>query len=126
MGEKKKEAKGLKDDPKYIDATKVLKGLDAPNGNFMTKIASPSAAAKEKEAAEAKAKEEEAAAAAAAKKADAGDKKPAKKTESAGISKAERDELEKLKQDIIKRKADLKAQGLSGGQCNKDEEVVKM
>merc|ERR1712125_2584 len=51
------------------------------------------------------------------------DKKP-KKTESAGISKAERDELEKLKKDIIERKAELKAQGLSGGQCNKDEQVV--
>merc|ERR1712063_211755 len=44
--------------------------------------------------------------------------------ESAGISKAERDELEKLKTDIIARKAELKAQGLSGGACNKDEQVV--
>jgi len=122
---KEKEAKAMKDEPKYIDAVKVLKGLEPPNGNFMTKVASPSAAAKEKEAAEAKAKEEEAAAAAAAKKADKDDKKPAKKTESAGISKAERDELEKLKQDLIKRKAELKAQGLSGGQCNKDEQVVQ-
>merc|ERR1711948_37304 len=51
------------------------------------------------------------------------DKKP-KKTDSAGISKAERDELEKLKKDIIERKAELKAQGMSGGQCNKDEQVV--
>merc|ERR1719392_400089 len=51
------------------------------------------------------------------------DKKP-KKTESAGLSKAERDELEKLKGDIITRKAELKGQGLSGGQCNKDEQVV--
>merc|ERR1711988_952422 len=53
------------------------------------------------------------------------DKKP-KKAESAGISKAERDELEKLKTQIIEKKAELKAQGMSGGQCNKDEEVVKM
>merc|ERR1712190_116172 len=52
-------------------------------------------------------------------------KKP-KKAESAGISKAERDELEKLKTSIIAKKAELKAQGMSGGQCNKDEEVVKM
>merc|ERR1711897_131710 len=52
------------------------------------------------------------------------DDKKAKKTESAGISKAERDELEKLKKDIIERKAELKGQGLSGGQCNKDEQVV--
>merc|ERR1712048_801269 len=51
------------------------------------------------------------------------DKKP-KKAESAGISKAERDELEQLKKDIIARKAELKAQGLSGGACNKDEQVV--
>merc|ERR1712063_104823 len=52
------------------------------------------------------------------------DDKKTKKTDSAGISKAERDELEKLKKDIIERKAELKAQGLSGGQCNKDEQVV--
>merc|ERR1712019_216078 len=51
------------------------------------------------------------------------DKKP-KKADSAGLSKAERDELEKLKKDIIERKAELKGQGLSGGQCNKDEQVV--
>merc|ERR1712185_865449 len=54
------------------------------------------------------------------------DKKPAKKQESAGISKEERDELEKLKQAIIKKKGELKEQGLSGGQCNKDPEVVQM
>merc|ERR1712060_292503 len=52
------------------------------------------------------------------------DDKKGKKIESAGISKAERDELEKLKKDIIERKAELKAQGMSGGQCNKDEQVV--
>merc|ERR1712048_1517757 len=53
------------------------------------------------------------------------DDKP-KKAESAGISKAERDELEQLKKEIIERKAALKAEGLSGGQCNKDEKVVRM
>merc|ERR1712113_871923 len=52
-------------------------------------------------------------------------KKP-KKQESAGLSKAEKDELEQLKQDVIKRKAELKASGMSGGQCNKDEQVVAM
>merc|ERR1712032_1253976 len=50
--------------------------------------------------------------------------KPKKAQESAGISKSERDELEKLKNDIIARKKELKEQGLSGGQCNKDEQVV--
>merc|ERR1711871_988410 len=54
------------------------------------------------------------------------DEKKPKKTESAGISKAERDELESLKQQIIKKKAELKEQGLSGGQSNKDPEVVAM
>merc|ERR1712050_299484 len=44
--------------------------------------------------------------------------------ESAGISKAERDELEKLKTDIIARKKELKEQGMSGGQMNKDSEIV--
>merc|ERR1712232_1369162 len=72
-----------------------------------------------------KAAEEKAAAEAAAAKEKKDDKKPAKKVESAGISKAERDELEKLKQDLIKRKAELKAQGMSGGQCNKGEQVVQ-
>merc|ERR1711988_617644 len=51
------------------------------------------------------------------------EKKP-KKQESAGISKAERDELEKLKADIIARKTELKGSGMSGGQINKDEQVV--
>jgi len=123
--EKTKEASAMKNDPKYIDACKVLKGLDAPNGNFMTKVASPSMAAKQKEEEDKKAAEEKAAAEAAAAKEKKDDKKPAKKVESAGISKAERDELEKLKQDLIKRKAELKAQGMSGGQCNKDEQVVQ-
>merc|ERR1711907_420049 len=52
------------------------------------------------------------------------DKKPKKEIESAGISKAERDELEKLKNDIIARKKELKEQGMSGGQMNKDETIV--
>merc|ERR1712241_121731 len=55
-----------------------------------------------------------------------GDKKgKAKKEESAGISPAERQELEQLKKDIIDRKAQLKAEGMSGGQQNKDAQVVQ-
>merc|ERR1719364_373384 len=42
---------------------------------------------------------------------------------SAGISKEERDELENLKKQIIERKAQLKAEGMSGGQQNKDAQV---
>merc|ERR1712039_31479 len=47
-----------------------------------------------------------------------------KKAESAGISPAERQELEKLKADIIARKAALKESGMSGGQMGKDPEIV--
>ena len=52
--------------------------------------------------------------------------KKEKKQESAGISPAERDELEKLKVEIVAKKTALKEQGLSGGQQNKDPDVVKM
>merc|ERR1711975_127805 len=48
----------------------------------------------------------------------------AKKQATAGISPDERKELEKLKTDIVARKAELKAAGKSGGECNKDEQVV--
>merc|ERR1712139_398482 len=51
-------------------------------------------------------------------------KEKPKKQESAGLSKAERDELEKLKTDLIARKKELKDSGMSGAQCNKDEQVV--
>merc|ERR1712039_1004986 len=100
-----------KNDPKYIDACKVVKGLPAPNGNFMGKTegAKPAAAA---EAPKEEAKEE--------KK----DDKPKKKMESAGLSSDEKKELDKLKNDIIARKGELKAAGKSGGECNKDEQVV--
>jgi len=113
--EKSKEAGAIKTDPKYIDALKVIKGMKPPNGNFAT--------VKEAKKAEKAAPAEEAAPAAEDdKKKDA---KPKKEIAAAGISKAERDELEKLKKDIIARKGELKAQGLSGGQQNKDEQIVE-
>merc|ERR1712151_41935 len=73
--EKSKEASAMKNDPKYIDACKVVKGLQAPNGNFMSKTesAAPAAAAPKEEA-----KEE--------KKTEKKDVKPKKKMESAGLS----------------------------------------
>merc|ERR1712176_618690 len=102
-----KEVSAMKAEEKYVDACKVVKGLAPPKGNFVKSIQKGDGPKKSEP--EANAEEE---------------KKEAKKTESAGISKAERDELEKLKKDIIERKAELKAQGMSGGQCNKDEQVV--
>jgi len=117
--EKEKEKAALKTEPKYIDACKVAKGLPPPNGNFITVVASakideppaatPPAADSKDEAKEAKEKKD----------------KPAKKMESTGISKAERDELEKLKTQIITRKTELKTQGMSGGQINKEEQIVQ-
>merc|ERR1712078_282924 len=44
----------------------------------------------------------------------------------AGISPAERKELESLKEDIIKKKKELKEGGMSGGQINKEESIVAM
>merc|ERR1712179_116787 len=43
--EKSKEASAMKNDKKYIDACKVVKGLEAPNGNFMKKTEAQGAAA---------------------------------------------------------------------------------
>merc|ERR1711920_525936 len=109
-----KEVSTMKAEEKYVDACKVVKGLAPPKGNFVKSVQKGDAPKKAEQ--EAKAEEEK-------KDVKKDDKKP-KKADSAGISKAERDELEKLKKDIIERKAELKAQGMSGGQCNKDEQVV--
>merc|ERR1712083_671650 len=108
-----KEISAMKADPKYVDACKIAKDLPPPNGNF----AATKAPAKAAEAVKEEVKEE--------KKDDKKkDDKPKKKSESAGISPDERKELDKLKNDIIARKAELKAAGKSGGECNKDEQVV--
>jgi hypothetical protein len=49
-----------------------------------------------------------------------------KKKEEKGLSDAEKMELDKLKEDIVAKKAELKKEGKTGGQINKDEDVVKM
>merc|ERR1711972_221532 len=108
----------------YIDAERILKGLPPKNGNFLKAGQAPAAPKAVPESnngypAEAK---EEAEGEKAVKKAE---KKP-KKEENAGISKAERDELEKLKNDIIALKKQLKEEGMTGGQMNKDERIVGM
>merc|ERR1739838_539402 len=51
--------------------------------------------------------------------------KPAKKAESAGLSQAEKKELDQIKNDIVARKAKLKEEGMSGGQQNKDAQIVE-
>merc|ERR1711904_665979 len=116
--EKKKAISAAKNDLKYIDATKVVKGLEPKNGNFVkSKVEAKKPEKKEEPKPVEEPKKEE------SKKED---KKPKKAQESAGISKEERAELEDLKNKIIARKTELKAQGMSGGQQNKDPEVATM
>ena len=110
---KGKEAAELKAEQCYVDACKIVKGLEPKFGYFVTKAA---------EVPEAPPPAEEEPKAEKAKK----ETKKESKKESAGLSPAETKELEDLKQQIVERKAILKEQGLSGGQQNKDEEIVKM
>lgn len=114
--EKSKEASALKTTPEYIDATRILKDQDPKNGNFVKSKAAPKAAASPGAAAE-PVKEDD-------KKATKD--KPKKAAQAAGISPAERKELDSLKDDIIKKKKELKEGGMSGGQINKDETIVGM
>jgi len=112
---KGKEVAELKGEQRYVDACKIVKGLEPKFSNFVLKAAEvPSAATPAKAESEAD----------PAKKLR--EKKEAKKQESAGLSPAETKELEDLKQKIVERKGLLKEQGMSGGQQNKDAEVVAM
>merc|ERR1712079_507322 len=98
---KSKEASDLKVGKQYIDACKIVKGLEPKNGFFVI--------AQKVQAAPVQAKTEPAVAAVPEVVEVKKEKKEkAKKEESAGISPAERSELEQLKKDIIERKAQLK------------------
>merc|ERR1739844_615072 len=114
---KSKEASDLKVGKQYIDACKVVKGLEPKNGFFLL-------AGQEAKLAP-KPKKEEAAPPPVEAEVKTERKGNQKKEESAGISPAERNELEQLKKDIIDRKAQLKAEGMSGGQQNKDSQIVQ-
>merc|ERR1712129_303410 len=94
---KSKELSELKVDKQYIDACKVAKGLAPVNGFFSV------------------------ASAEVGKKAA----KPNKKAESAGLSQAEKKELDQIKNDIVSRKTKLKEEGMTGGQQNKDPQIVE-
>ncbi|CAE8607953.1 unnamed protein product [Polarella glacialis] len=109
---KGKEVSELKGEARYVDACKVAKGLEPKHGNFV-----------KEQAPQPTFKVEDAPAAAVPEK----KKEVAKKTkkEEGGLTAAETQELEKVKQDIIDRKTQLKAEGLSGGQQNKDPQVVE-
>merc|ERR1711865_385324 len=102
--EKSKEASSLKTTPEYIDATRILKDQEPKNGHFCKVDPAEDAAADKK----------------------SGKDKPKKASGAAGISPAERKELDSLKDDIIKKKKELKEGGMSGGQINKDEAITTM
>ncbi|CAK0789994.1 unnamed protein product [Prorocentrum cordatum] len=115
---KSKELSELKVDRQYIDACKIVKGLEPVNGFFSVAPAAPvETAAPEPQVAEAPAGRLDPDAKRAAR--------PAKKAEAAGLSQAERKELDQIKNDIVTRKAQLKEQGMSGGQQNKDAQIVE-
>merc|ERR1712176_1664111 len=107
MGAKSKELSDFKVQKQYIDACKVVKGLEPPNGFFLVKSAET-------------AKVE---APAAVEKEPADDKKPDPEAKKA--AKPAKKELDQLKSDIIARKTQLKGEGLSGGQQNKDSQIVE-
>jgi len=111
-----KEVAELKGEQQYVDACKIVKGLESKFGYFVTNAAEAPQVEQVAQPATEDIKPEK------AKK----DTKKEIKKESAGLSPAETKELETIKQAIVERKAILKEQGMSGGQQNKDEEVVKM
>jgi len=113
----------LKRTNEYIDAERIIKGLAPKHGHFV-KAGQRAAAAPAKALAAAAAEAAKPAGVAAEKKDDKKKDDKKNKMGSAGISPAERQELERLKGDIIARKAALKETGMSGGQINKDPEVV--
>jgi len=123
--EKSKEAAALGNEKQYIDAVRVLKGLSPMHGFFVKEGQENLATAPVKSPVVASLPEADVIVPDSDLK---GAKKAAKpkKEESAGLSKGERDELEKVKNDIIALKAELKDGGMSGGQINKDERVVSM
>lgn len=114
--EKEKEKSGLKNQHDYIDACKIVKGNPPVHGYF---VISGGGKAVSKTASQLPVEVE-----AEKPTADEAKGKSKKAQESAGISRAERDELESLKKKIIDKKAELKEQGMSGGQINKNEEIV--
>merc|ERR1719331_170913 len=50
--------------------------------------------------------------------------KKKKEKKEKGLSEKEVEEMEKLKQNIMTKKSELKADGMSGGQINKDSDIV--
>eukprot|EP00811_Abedinium_folium_P037198 NODE_9836_length_1395_cov_26.287066.p1 GENE.NODE_9836_length_1395_cov_26.287066~~NODE_9836_length_1395_cov_26.287066.p1 ORF type:complete len:238 (+),score=95.09 NODE_9836_length_1395_cov_26.287066:74-787(+) len=120
---KSREIADVRNNLDYVDAIRVLRGeepIQEHNIIGAAELAAAAKAAEEAKAAAEAAKAEEAAKEERKKKG----REPRKAKECVGISPEERAELDGLKTDLIARKAELKAEGLSGGQQNKDPQVV--
>jgi len=117
--EKEKEKTAVKNQHDYIDACKIGKGNPPVHGHFVKSGGKRAVAAQKPEEAPVEDAKTDS-------KSDEVKASKSKKNESSGISRAERDELESLKKKIIDKKAELKEQGMSGGQINKNEEIVSM
>jgi len=50
--------------------------------------------------------------------------KKKKEKKATDLTEEEKQQMEKLKNDIVTKKSELKAEGMSGGQINKDSEIV--
>jgi hypothetical protein len=125
---KSREAADLKKEPDFMDAERIIAGKEPLQDKNK---AGGGAAAKEEEPKFEAVKGAGPAGGGSPKKEEKKEekekkeKKP-KKDEGAGISPDERKELEDLKKQIVEKKTALKAEGLSGGQQNKDPDVVRM
>merc|ERR1719321_84116 len=94
--EKSKAVSAAKNDPKYIDAGKVCKGLEPKNGNFIKSKTEAPKKVEKKEEPKAEVKEEP-------KKEEK--RKEGQEDREPGISKEERQELEDLKNKIVAKKS---------------------
>jgi len=127
---KSREIADLKKEANFIDAERVLAGKEPLTPSNKTPTSTPKADDVDTQALFAQAATmldgKPAYIAPTASIVSKDDKKEKKKKEEKGLSDAEKMELDKLKDDIIAKKAELKKEGKTGGQINKDEDVVKM
>jgi hypothetical protein len=129
---KSREIADLKKDADFVDAERVVAGKEAltPSNKTPTNKGTPKAEDDDAKALFAQAATMQdgrpAYIAPTASIISKDEKKEKKKKEEKGLSDAEKIELDKLKEDIVAKKAELKKEGKTGGQINKDEDVVKM
>jgi hypothetical protein len=118
---KSREIAELKKDADFMDAERVLQGKEplTPSNK------DPSSPSKRGEFDDLFAEKATAYVAPTAEMLSFESKKKKKEKTPKGLSDKELEEMEKLKQNIMTKKSELKAEGMTGGQINKDSEVVE-